>query len=91
MKLFGRDPRRKAVLELAMKRVEQALREMQDDGADLTVLKLKKYQKTHYSHCTCARCLEAKRLKDPHRRGLLEKGWKLYVGAGEPDGGTEEG
>lgn len=81
--LFGRDPRQKAVLELAMKQVEKVLREMQDDGKDLRQLKLKKYQKTHYTNCHCAQCLEAQRTKNPHKRGLLEDGYKLYVGAGD--------
>ena len=87
---FGRDPRKKALLELAMKQVEQVLREMQDSGKDLAQLKLKKYQKTHYTNCTCPQCLEAKRLKNPHKRGLLEDGYKLYVGPGEP-GEDKEG
>ena len=89
--LFGRDPRSKAVLELAVKQVERVLREMQKDGKDLSALKIKKYQKTHYTTCTCAQCLEAKRLKNPHRRGLLEDGFKLYLGPGEPgEGGGED-
>ena len=62
--LFGRDPRSKAVLERAMKQVETVLREMQKEGKDLIQLKFKKYQKTHYTDCHCAQCLEAKRLND---------------------------
>ena len=84
--LFGRDPRQKAVLERAMKQVERVLRELQDDGKDLTQLKFKKYQKTHYTTCHCAQCLEAKRTNNPHKRGLLEDGYKVYVGVG----GAEE-
>jgi len=84
--LFGRDPRRKAMLERAMKQVERVLRDLQDEGKDLTQLKFKKYQKTHYTTCHCALCLEAKRSNDPHKRGLLEDGYKVYVGAG----GAEE-
>lgn len=80
--LFGRDPRQKAVLERAMQQVERVLRDLQREGKDLTHLKIKKYQKTHYTNCTCAQCLDAKRSKDPHRRGLLEDGVKLYVGPG---------
>lgn len=83
--LFGRDPRQKAVLERAMKQVEKMLRDLQDEGKDLTKLKLKKYQKTHFTNCTCAQCLEAKRRNDPHRRGILEDGIKLYVGEGSGD------
>jgi len=83
--LFGRDPRSKAVLERAMKQVETVLREMQKEGKDLIQLKFKKYQKTHYTDCHCAQCLEAKRLNDPHRRGLLEDGYKVYLGVGGDD------
>ena len=83
--LFGRDPRAKAVLELAMKQVEKVLRDMQKDGKDLAQLKIKKYQKTHYTTCYCAQCLEAKRTNNPHKRGLLEDGYKVYLGVGGPD------
>ena len=81
--LFGKDPRKKAVLELAMKQVERILKEMQKDGMDLTQLKFKKYQKTHYTNCACPQCLEAKRSKDPHLRGLLEDGYKVYLDVDE--------
>jgi hypothetical protein len=84
--LFGRDPRQKAMLERAIKQVERVLRELQDEGKDLTQLKFKKYQKTHYTTCHCAQCLEAKRSNNPHKRGLLEDGYKVYVGVG----GAEE-
>lgn len=82
---FGRDPRKKAVLDLAMRQVEKVLRELQDDGKDLTRLKLKKYQKTHFTNCTCALCLAATRKNDPRLRGILEDGFKVYVGEGSPD------
>lgn len=83
--LFGRDPRKKAVLDLAMKQVRKVLREMQDEGMDLEKLKFKKYQKTHYTNCTCQKCLTAKRTKDPHQRGLLEDGYKVYVDVGDEE------
>ena len=83
--LFGRDPRKQAVLERAMKQVEKMLRDLQDEGKDLAKLKLKKYQKTHFTNCTCALCLEAKRRNNPHMRGILEDGVKLYVGEGSGD------
>ena len=76
---FGRDPRQKAMLEMAMKQVEKVLKEMLDSGKDLERLKFKKYQKTHYTNCICKKCLEGKRTKDPHKRGLLEDGYKVYV------------
>ncbi len=83
--LFGRDPKKKAVIELAMASIEKMLRDMQDEGKDLTKVKLKKFQKTHFTSCTCPQCLEAKRNKDPHRRGLLEDGFKVFVGEGSGD------
>ena len=86
--VFGMDPRKKAkrdkvIREEAMKQVERVLKEMQDKGVDLTQLKIKKYQKTHYTSCTCAQCLEANRNKDPHKRGLMEDGYKVYLGVDE--------
>jgi hypothetical protein len=80
---FGRDLRKQAVLDLAMKQVEKALRDMQDEGKDLTRLKIKKYQKTHFTTCTCAQCKAADRKNNPHLRGILEDGYKVYVGAGD--------
>lgn len=84
MMLF-RDPRRRAMLELALTQVERVLKEMQREGMDLSTLKIKKYQKTHYTSCTCAQCLEAKRANNPHKRGLLEDGYKLYIGLGSEE------
>ncbi|MDH5752032.1 MAG: hypothetical protein OEZ59_06400 [Deltaproteobacteria bacterium] len=89
--ILGRDPRKKKLLELAMQQVERVLKDMQKNGADLERLKIKKYQKTHYTSCTCPRCLEANRTKDPHKRGLLEDGYKLYVEVDSPTGGEQEG
>jgi len=68
-----------------LKPIEKILREMQDDGKDLTQLKFKKFQKTHYTTCTCPQCLEAKRTKNPHKRGILEDGFKVFVGEGDPN------
>lgn len=83
--LFGRDPKKKAVIERAMVSIEKMLREMQDEGKDLTKVKLKKFQKTHFINCTCTQCLEAKRQKNPHLKGLLEDGFKVFVGVGSGD------
>jgi len=77
---FGRDRRKQAMLDLAMKQVEKVLREMQHDGKDLTRLKIKKYQKTHFTTCTCAQCKAAERKNNPHLRGILEDGYKVFVG-----------
>jgi hypothetical protein len=84
MAIFGRDPRKKAVLERAMKQVEKMLRDMQDGGMDVEKLKLKKYQKTHFTNCTCPQCVEANRKHDPHLRGILEDGYKVFVGEDSP-------
>ena len=81
--MFGRNPRDKALLEMAMKQVEKLLREMQKEGKDLSQLKFRKFQKTHFTSCTCPKCLEAKRQKNPHLRGILEDGVKVYVGEGD--------
>ncbi|MDH4120333.1 MAG: hypothetical protein OEV94_01320 [Deltaproteobacteria bacterium] len=84
---FKKDPRTEALLEMALKQVEKMLREMTSDGKDLAKLKLKKYQKTHYTDCLCPKCNIAKKKNNPHLRGLLEEGFKVYVGEG---GGEED-
>ena len=56
---------------------------MQKDGKDLTALKFRKFQKTHFTNCTCQQCLDAKRKKNPHLRGILEDGIKVYIGEGD--------
>jgi hypothetical protein len=83
--IFRRDPRKKALLEMAAKQVEKVLREMQDDGADLSKLRIKKFQKTHFTTCACPQCLEAQRRKDPRLRGILEDGFKIFTGEGGGD------
>ncbi|HEX7926920.1 MAG TPA: hypothetical protein VF678_04955 [bacterium] len=81
--MFRKDPRKQAILKLAMKQVEKVLRDMQDNGQDLAKLKIKKYQKTHFTNCTCSQCREAERKRNPHLRGILEDGYKVYVGEGD--------
>jgi hypothetical protein len=83
--LFGRDPRKKAVIERAMVPIEKMLRDMQKEGKDLTKVKFKKFQKTHFTTCICAQCMEAKRKNNPHLKGLLEDGFKVFVGEGSAD------
>lgn len=80
---LGIDPRKRVLREEALKQIEKVLKEMQGKGMDLASLKIKKYQKTHYTTCTCAKCLEANRTKDPHKRGLMEDGYKLYLEVGD--------
>ena len=82
---FGKDPRQEAMLDMAMKQVEKMLREMLKDGKDLSRLKLRKFQKTHFTDCTCSLCTEAKRRNNPHLRGILEDGFKVYVGEGSSE------
>lgn len=80
--LFRQDPKKKAIVDRALTAIEKMLRDMQDEGKDLTRIKLKKFQKTHYTTCTCPLCLEAKRKNNPHLRGILEDGFKVFVGEG---------
>jgi len=70
------------ILSLAMRQIEKMLKEMQTSGKDLSLLKLKKFQKTHHIDCKCKLCENAKTKSDPRLRGLLEDGFKVYV-AGE--------
>ena len=67
------------ILSLAMRQIEKMLKEMQTSGKDLSLLKLKKFQKTHHIDCKCKLCENAKTKNDPHLRGLLEDGFKVYV------------
>ncbi len=80
--LFRRDPKKKAIVDRALTAIEKMLRDMQDEGKDLTRIKFKKFQKTHYTTCACPQCLEAKRKNNPHLRGILEDGFKVFVGEG---------
>ena len=67
------------ILALAMRQIEKLLKEMQNDGKDLSHLKLKKFQKTHHIDCKCKLCELAKIKNDPRLRGLSEDGFKVYV------------
>ena len=67
------------ILSLAMRQIEKMLKEMQSNGKDLSHLKLKKFQKTHHIDCKCKLCENAKTKNDPHLRGLLEDGFKVYI------------
>jgi hypothetical protein len=48
------------ILSLAMRQIEKMLKEMQTSGKDLSLLKLKKFQKTHHIDCKCKLCENAK-------------------------------
>jgi hypothetical protein len=67
------------ILALAMRQIEKLLKEMQHEGKDLSHLKLKKFQKTHYIDCNCKLCEVAKTKSNPRLRGLSEDGFKVYV------------
>ena len=67
------------IFALAMRQIEKLLKEMQNDGKDLSCLKLKKFQKTHHIDCKCKLCEVAKTKNDPRLRGLIEDGFKVYV------------
>ena len=67
------------ILALAMRQIEKLLKEMQNDGKDLSRLKLKKFQKTHHIDCKCNLCEVAKTKNDPRLRGLIEDGFKVFV------------
>ena len=70
------------ILAIAMRQIEKMLQEMQNEGKDLSRLKLKKFQKTHHIDCRCGMCAEAKKKNDPRKRGLLEDGFKVYIEGG---------
>ena len=70
------DDRIKAVL---IQKIEEMLSEMRIQGKDLSHIKLKKFQKTHHIECSCEKCKNAKLKNDPRLRGILEKGFKIFV------------
>tara|TARA_B100000945_G_scaffold315146_1_gene313844 strand:- start:974 stop:1240 length:267 start_codon:yes stop_codon:yes gene_type:complete len=78
---FKSPSKNERILAMAMKKIEKMLKDMQSDGKDLSRLKLKKFQKTHHIDCKCNLCEVAEKKKDPHLRGLIEDGFKVYVGA----------
>ena len=77
---FKSPSNRDLIRAMAMREIEKMLKDMQIEGKDLSRLKLKKFQKTHHIDCKCKLCEEAKEKKDPHMRGLIEDGFKVYVG-----------
>ena len=62
-----------------MRQIKKLLKEMQNDGKDLSSLKLKKFQKTHHIDCSCKLCEIAKSKNDVRLRGLSEDGFKVYI------------
>ncbi|MBU2648308.1 hypothetical protein KKI24_26610 [bacterium] len=70
---------RDLILKMAMKEIEKMLRELEKEGKDLSLMKLRKFQKTHHIDCICAKCKKAEQKKNPRLRGLREYGFKVYV------------
>lgn len=75
----GGPAQRELLLKKAMKEIEKLLMELEAQGKDLRLIKLKKYTKTHHIDCTCAKCRQANQKHDPRLRGLRELGFKVYV------------
>lgn len=55
------------------------LHDLSKEGKDLSLLKLKKYQKTHHIDCVCPKCDKANKKNNPSLRGLREFGFKVFV------------
>ena len=68
------------IVSSALKQIEKMLYELDREGKDLSKIKLKKFQKTHHISCTCSKCKEAEKEKNPRLRGMREYGFKVFVG-----------
>ncbi len=68
-----------ALVKQILRQVEKSLWDFQQQGADLSKIRLKKYQKTHYAGCLCQKCHKATKTGDARQRGMLEDGYKLYL------------
>ena len=73
------DNKQKKIISIILSKVERLLKEMQNDGKDLSYIKLKKFQKTHHINCECQLCAYAKSKNDHSLRGLTEDGFKVYI------------
>lgn len=67
------------ILKRAMREIERLLIDLEKEGKDLSLMKLRKYQKTHHIDCVCDKCTTATEKKNPRLRGLREFGFKVYV------------
>lgn len=67
------------IIKKALREIEKMLVELAKEGKDLSLMKMKKYQKTHHIDCMCSKCMKANRKKNPGLRGLREFGFKVYV------------
>jgi len=50
---------------MAMKEIEKMLRELEKEGKDLSLMKMRKFQKTHHIDCVCPKCKRAEQKKIP--------------------------
>tara|TARA_B100000686_G_scaffold345525_1_gene430299 strand:+ start:945 stop:1205 length:261 start_codon:yes stop_codon:yes gene_type:complete len=83
---FKSPSKNERILAMALRKIENMLKAMQSEGKDLSRLKLKKFQKTHHIDCKCKLCVEAGKKNDPRLRGLIEDGFKVYVGSDKKSG-----
>ena len=60
------------ILALAMRQIEKMLQEMQNEGKDLSGLKLKKFQKTHHIDCRCISAQKQKKRTIPGNEVCLK-------------------
>ncbi len=67
------------IIKKAMREIEKMLVELAKDGKDLSLMKMKKYQKTHHIDCMCPKCMKANKKNNPGLRGLREFGFKVFV------------
>ncbi len=67
------------IIKKAMQEIEKMLHELSKEGKDLSLIKLKKYQKTHHIDCVCPKCNKANKKNNPGLRGLREFGFKVFV------------
>jgi hypothetical protein len=70
---------RDSLLKMAMKEIEKMLKELEKEGKDLALMKMRKFQKTHHIDCVCPKCKLAEKKNNPRYRGLREYGFKVYV------------
>ena len=71
--------KRDHLIKRALHEIEKMLQTMANEGKDLSLLKLKKYQKTHHIDCRCPKCEKAAKKNNPSYHGLREFGFKVYV------------
>ncbi|MCP4754937.1 MAG: hypothetical protein GY866_29015 [Proteobacteria bacterium] len=82
--LFKKNTRyHEAILKRAMQEIEKMLLDLEKEGKDLALMKLRKYQKTHHISCVCPKCTKANKKNNPRMRGLREYGFKVFVAEGD--------